>query len=295
MSIGISSNINTTYQIDKKEESANKNIVSVVHSEKNLNKITKTDKIKISEDLKKDPKSNSLTQISFAESSAKNASMVIGNAQSTIDAIKWLGTVHHTRNIAVVSKITRSISPLAHVIGSAHAFQQAERALTSKNTNRALGAITIVGSGFDITRGIKQIKQKNNYEGTYNVLNGAVGAVTGTALLGNNIKVATIAGIVGVSLPVAKYGSDSTKKLGWFKDNSGKNETVFENFMDKSKKVGTYIEQQTNNKTLGNLSTLGSSAIMLPIAVGVSVVGVVAGGTTDTINGTEKLLKNVFK
>jgi hypothetical protein len=293
MSINVGTKISTDYQLN--ETKTDNKTSAILTKEKKLPVEIKKDDLKISQEIQKDSKSNPIKTISFAESASKNASMVLGNAQTAIDAVKWINSTGHATNVAVISRVTRSISPLAHVVGSAHVFQEAERNLMSKKANIALGALTLAGASFDVSRGVKQIQEKKVYEGTYNVINGTAGYVTGAALLGNNMKVATVAGIVGVSIPIAKYGSDSTKKLGWFKDSNGKNETVFENFLSKSSKVGDLVSNKTNNKTLGNLSTVGTGIVMSTAAVGVSIGGVFAGGVSDAINASEKLVQKVFK
>lgn len=293
MSINVGTKINTDYQLNETKTDNKKSAVLI--PEKKISIEPKKDNLKISPDIQKDSKSNTVTKISFAESASKNVSMVLGNAQTAVDAVRWINSANHVSNIAVISRVTRSISPLAHVVGSAHVFHEAERALMSKKANIALGALTMAGASFDVSRGVKQIKEKKVYDGTYNIINGTAGYVTGAALLSNNMKVATVAGIVGVSIPIAKYGSDSTKKLGWFKDSNGKNETVFENFLSKSSKIGDYVSKQTNNKTLGNISKVGTGIVMTTAAVGVSVGGVLAGGASDAIKASEKLVQKVFK
>ncbi|MFN4151826.1 MAG: hypothetical protein ACK4IX_12875, partial [Candidatus Sericytochromatia bacterium] len=149
MSINVGTKISTDYQLNETKTDNKKSAVLI--PEKKLSVETKKDGLNISPDIQKDSKSNPIKKISFAESASKNASMVLGNSQDAVDAGKWINSTSHATNIAIVSRVTHSISPLAHVVGSAHVFQEAERTLMSKKANIALGALTVAGASFDVS------------------------------------------------------------------------------------------------------------------------------------------------
>lgn len=250
-------------------ETAKRNDSVKVNSKESKNKVTHSVQI---DDFKP----------TKGEKVINTAGSIIGNTQDALDVSKKLVTAGQAAaGTGAIAKITRAITPAIKVVTSLRGVDKIDKLVNNPVANKALGFLSIVGGGFQMRRGFKEIKKGEHEKGGFNIAGGAATVVMGGALVFGAAPVAAAAGAVGLGITVVKYGSGSVKKLGWLKSKDGKDQSTFERLGERSTDAQKAVQKRTGSKALGYVAKVGSSIAMVPVATVVSVGGaVVQGGKT---------------
>jgi hypothetical protein len=224
----------------------------------------------------------------FEEKCAKTISGVIGNTQDIIMAAKKAGVIAQSS-----SGLVAKASGVVGAIASNKVVQKVDKIVNTSIANKTFGVFAVVGGGFEIARGVKEIKKGNTHQGVYNIASGGTSVVTGVALGVGATSVAAVAGGVGLGVMVVKYGNDSVKEQGWLKSKDGKNQSSFERLEERAGDLGNSVEKATGSKFLGTTTKIASGIAMVPAAVVVSVGGAVVGAG-KAIGGAVSGVYNYF-
>lgn len=221
------------------------------------------------------------------EKISKGVSGVIGNTQDALDVTKKIVSVSEN-SAGFLAKSSKVVAPVIKTVSGLAVVKSIEKVATSPIANKAFGVFAVAGGGFEIARGVKELKKGKTEQGVYNILNGGASVVCGGALFVGALPVAAVAGGVGLGLTVVKYGNDSVKKLGWLKGKDGKAQSAFERLAEKSNDAQKYVEKKTGSKVLGYTAKIGAGVAMVPAAVATSVVGAVYAGGKAIGGGVQK-------
>jgi hypothetical protein len=278
--------INTQSKIDNTKVVSKTDIPKVNHTEKK-------DSVKVNSKSSKNDVIHSVNiekpvEKTLGEKISKTISGVIGNTQDGLDITKKISS------LGTASGAVSKVSHVAKAITSLTVIKSIDKIASKPIVNKALGVFSVVGGGFEIARGVKEIKKGKTEQGVFSVLNGGAGVVMGGALLVGAAPVAVVAGFVGLGVSVVKYGSQSVKDLGWLKGKDGKAQTAFEHLAEKANDAQKSVEKATGSKVLGYVAKVGSGVVMVPAAVATSVAGAVVSGGKAIGNAVSKAWDYLF-
>lgn len=231
----------------------------------------------------------------IGERVSKTVSGVIGNAQDILDVTKKVVTIgESTTQASALSRAARVVAPTVKTLTSLRIVKGVDKLVNNPIANKAFGVFAVAGGGFEIARGVKEIKKGNKEQGVYNIVNGGATVVCGAALFVGAVPVATVAGAVGLTAGVVKYGNDSVKKLGWLKGKDGKDQSAFERLGERANDAEKAVAKATGSKALGYAAKVGSGIAMAPAAIATSVGGAVVQGGQVVGNAVGNAWNYVF-
>jgi hypothetical protein len=264
---------------DKKDKTDVKSVDKSDHSPKKLTFPAKPVPVDDSDDTVQ----NTTGKASMITSTLHKVPTVIAN----IDELQSDAT-------GVMSMASKFAGTTAKVISESKAFQIGQKVIGNPIVAKGAGVLGIVSGGFEVNKGIKEIKKGKEADGVYHIADGGGNIVAGAGLVFGSATLASGGAAFGVGLGVGHFGDNSTKELGWLKDKNGKAQSASDRLGDKMWDVHESVEKATGSNVLGHVVAAGAGIAMLPAAAVTAVGGAVVNGGKKIGSGIASAWNYVF-